>query len=254
MSEFHTILPSNASTELRAIERSMAEPKIALHEPITALWDVNACPDDVLPWLAWGLSVDMWDADWSQATKRRVVAKSIEIHRIKGTRGAVELALGAVGLRVEIVEGWQDGGAPHTFRVDVYVRDIVDGRRVDAALVAYLRRLIDVAKPVRSHYGLRLGIASGAEGVMRPAARVRQRDRIAGVPSRPSKATSATASVTSGTRVRQRQARSVGITPQMIGATASRGLAAMAHPRFLQAARISWSFPSDAPASIRVAA
>lgn len=92
-----TLLPPNATRQERQIEAATAARLGAVPVPIAALWDAASCPAPQLPWLAWTLSVDDWDADWPEAVKRRVVAGSAELHRIKGTRRAVMAALDAMG-------------------------------------------------------------------------------------------------------------------------------------------------------------
>jgi phage tail P2-like protein len=77
----------------------------ALPAPLAALWDPWTCPAALLPWLAWALDVEDWEPSWPEATRRRVIAEAIPIHRKRGTRAGVERALAAAGLgRSRIVE------------------------------------------------------------------------------------------------------------------------------------------------------
>lgn len=57
-----------------------------LPTPIRAYWDPRTCPLDALKHLAHAFSVDLWYDDWPEDRKRSVVARSIELHRLKGTR------------------------------------------------------------------------------------------------------------------------------------------------------------------------
>jgi|GEM_PF-1176663 len=95
----------------------------ALPVPIDVLWNPYLCPVPVLPYLAWALSVDVWDDSWTEERKRKVIAAAPAVHRLKGTRGAVERALAAFDLEATIVEWWEDGARHGTFRVDVIYRD-----------------------------------------------------------------------------------------------------------------------------------
>jgi hypothetical protein len=52
---------------------------------IRAVWSPDDCPLDLLPWLAWGLSLDNWSTDWPESIKRERVRKAIAIARRKGT-------------------------------------------------------------------------------------------------------------------------------------------------------------------------
>ena len=71
---------------------------------------------EILPWLAWTLSVDPWSSDWTEQQKRDAIAASIEVHRRKGTIGALRRALSALGYEITITEN-ADG--PYTFRLTI---------------------------------------------------------------------------------------------------------------------------------------
>lgn len=150
-----SLLPPNASPLERALEAVAGARIEAVEvERLRALWTPADCPAPLLPWLAWALSVDEWDADWSEATQRAVIAASVEVHRRKGTLGAVRRALAATGYRTQISEWWQQlpVGVPHTFRIDVEI----DDRGIDDVTLTALARQLDATKPVRSHYTLRM--------------------------------------------------------------------------------------------------
>jgi hypothetical protein len=49
-------------------------------------WEI---PPSHLPWLAWGLSVDLWEPDWSEEKHRALAARSLPMHARKGTQGAI---------------------------------------------------------------------------------------------------------------------------------------------------------------------
>lgn len=75
---------------------------------IADLWSADRCPEAFLPFLAWSFSVDDWDPAWPEATKREVIAASVEVHRHKGTLWSVRRALAAMGYGdCRITEGWQ---------------------------------------------------------------------------------------------------------------------------------------------------
>ncbi|QLP98506.1 MAG: phage tail protein I [Rhodoblastus sp.] len=82
---------------LDAIDPSVIEP----------IWDAWRCPSQVLPWLAWAMSVDVWDEAWPETVKRQAIADSPDYHRRKGTRRAVEMMLDLSRLPYEITE-WFD--------------------------------------------------------------------------------------------------------------------------------------------------
>jgi len=111
------LLPINATPQERAI--SLAVDRLP-DVPIKTLWTPQTCPEAQLPWLAWALSVDEWDAAWPIETKRQAVADSIEQHRKKGTVGALRRALQRLGYEVEIDE---QTGVAYTFRLRFKVRE-----------------------------------------------------------------------------------------------------------------------------------
>jgi phage tail P2-like protein len=39
------------------------------------LWNPQTCPLAALPWLAWTLSIDKWDTDWTEERKRTATAR-----------------------------------------------------------------------------------------------------------------------------------------------------------------------------------
>lgn len=149
---FNSLLPPNATFLERAAGR--ASGIAALPVPIDALWNPATCPIHSLPWLAWALSVDEWDEAWEEATQRRVIAASIEIHRRKGTVGAVRAAITMLGHSGRLVEWWQTTppGTPHTFQAEVEIGN----RGLGETAVTAIDRQIAAVKPARSHYTLRL--------------------------------------------------------------------------------------------------
>jgi hypothetical protein len=46
-------------------------------------------PAPHLPWLAWGLSVDLWDPDWPEDKRRVLTARSLPMHARKGTAASI---------------------------------------------------------------------------------------------------------------------------------------------------------------------
>jgi phage tail P2-like protein len=133
--------------------------------------DPQRIPAGWLPWLAWGLSVDSWDEDWSEQAKRDAVAGSIALHRIKGTRASVETVLARFDQLLELVE-WHQAtprAEPHTFEVRLPIasdRVKPGGRRATAAFAEAIIREVSRVKPAREHFRLvQMLEAEGAIGI-----------------------------------------------------------------------------------------
>lgn len=83
LNEATDILPGNGTPFERALLAAMLHH--GLDVPLADLWNPARCPLPLLPYLAWALSVDVWQNEWPEVKKRQVVADSIELHRLKGT-------------------------------------------------------------------------------------------------------------------------------------------------------------------------
>ena len=102
----NSILPGNLPFDERQIE-SLENRISDLDVPIDRLWNPATCPENILPFLAWALSVDVWNPQWSVEQKRAAVAAAPQLHRIKGTPKAVKMALTQLGLDYEYTE-WHE--------------------------------------------------------------------------------------------------------------------------------------------------
>lgn len=173
----NSLLPPNASDAELALEASTAR-IAALPVSIRSLWNPATCPAALLPWLAWGLSVDTWSPDWPEAIKRARIARAIEIQRHKGTLSGIAAAVAVFGGAVSIREWWQTTprGTPHTFDV-VLQLGLVAGAPPSVALIDDVITEITRAKPARSHFTFALGVDGmariGLIAVARPAVFVR---------------------------------------------------------------------------------
>lgn len=177
-----SLLPPNATPLEKALEAAVRAGSIPT--PVDVIDDPLNCPDDVLFWLAWGLSVDSWDADWSEADKREATATSYAFHRIKGTRLAVETVLARFDKLIKLVE-WHEAEprrAPNTFEVVLPL--VLDngtapgGRRSTAAFAEAIIREVSRVKPLREHmtlvHALTLDGSVGIQGVARGFIEIRQ--------------------------------------------------------------------------------
>ena len=115
-----SILPPNLGELERDLEAALARiGEVPI--PTATLWDPWSCPLAVLPFLAWAVSVDQGRSVWPESVKRQVVASSLDVHRIKGTRPAIEQGLRDLGLDAELVE-WFEADPPRqpgTFTINL---------------------------------------------------------------------------------------------------------------------------------------
>ncbi len=120
-------------------------------DDLAKIFDPTHVPADLLPYLAWQHSVDVWHDDWSESQKRRVVAAAYALHKAKGSRDAVERAVAAVGLDIAIEE-WFDQvpqGPRGTFKVTLSPKPDSDLSQVWVPEnFARIRELINGAKPL----------------------------------------------------------------------------------------------------------
>ena len=165
MSDYASLLPPNASTFERAFEQSTASMG-DVATPLRELWNPQTCPVELLPWLAWALSIDNWQSDWPEYIKRSRIASAIDIQRHKGTVKAVKDTVASFGGAVDVVEWWQKSpkGIPHTFDLTLTLSGN-DGETATAQFVKDVITEVEKVKPVRSHYTFTQGVSLfGSEG------------------------------------------------------------------------------------------
>lgn len=144
------ILPENllADAQIYAAARALDD---ELQKVTAATRDALILPridelsEEVVDLLAWQWSVDFYDELKSLAEKRNAVKQSIAVHRIKGTRRAVELALHMVYTSGEVSEWFEYGGRPYYFRVRFIEPESIRTEDVDRVI-----RIINAVKNTRS--------------------------------------------------------------------------------------------------------
>lgn len=141
----NSLLPPTATT----LEKSLSETcLIQLDVDIRHLWDPSKCPVHWLPFLAWQYSVDRWDENWSEQTKRKIISDSYVTHKIKGTIKAIKRAVEPFGYVIRINEWFNTGGEPGTFSLEIGVlnqgiteEDYLELTRIIDDVKAYSRHL-----------------------------------------------------------------------------------------------------------------
>jgi len=165
-----SLLPPNSTPLERTLEHVTLN-ALDVPVPLRTLWNADTISGELLPWLAWSLSLDSWKSYWSDTVKRNRVRQAIDIARRKGTSQSVRDVAAAFGGAISIREWWQTEpkGVPHTFDV-VLTLTGNDGAEASAAYVDDVIAEIRRTKPARSHFTFTQGLqARGRLGVIAAA-------------------------------------------------------------------------------------
>lgn len=142
------LLPPNATAQERALSEATArlsDVPLLVRES----WNPDTCPAELLPWLAWAFSVDEWDTTWTEQEKRDVIKASLDVHKHKGTIGAIDRALKPLGYLIEVVEWWEETppAEPYTFKIVMGT----DSKPISEELYSKAERIVLQYKNLRSH-------------------------------------------------------------------------------------------------------
>ena len=146
------LLPPNATALESALSVAPALSLADVPVVIDLIWVAETCPENVLPFLAGGLSIDIWETSWTLAEKRHAVADAIRFQQRKGTPASLRTVLDRFDTMIRIVEWFQDRETldPYTFRLELPLL-AQSGVHYDELLVARILRDIAQVKPVRAH-------------------------------------------------------------------------------------------------------
>ncbi|MCM3141293.1 phage tail protein I [Brevibacillus sp. MER 51] len=115
-------------------------------ERLPLLANLDSLHEQWLDELLWQFHVEGVEFADTLEEKRALIRNSIEIHRTKGTRYALERVLEILNMRGIISEWWEHGGDPFTFRIDILeVRNGLTEERI-----RLLDRLVQEYKNTRS--------------------------------------------------------------------------------------------------------
>lgn len=164
------LLPSN-TTALEHMLAASGQSLSSLPVPLRDLWNPDTCPEHLLPWLAWTLSIDNWAPYWPVTVKRARLREAVEIQRRKGTTQSVRDVVRSFGAGLALREWWQKSprGTPHTFEVVLTLGGSVPNT---AAYQTDVINEIQRTKPLRSHFTFTAGLSASARlglaGASRP--------------------------------------------------------------------------------------
>ncbi|WP_323617391.1 phage tail protein I [Enterobacter hormaechei] len=142
----NSLLPPSSSDFMRNAEK-VTEKITDIPVMLRTLWNADTCPVSLLPYLAWALSVDRWDKDWPEQTKRQSIRDAWLIHRHKGTIGALRRVVEPLGYIINVTEWWETNDPPGTFRLDIGVLE----SGITEEMYYEMERLIADAKPASRH-------------------------------------------------------------------------------------------------------
>jgi len=120
-----SLLPPTSSTPWETV-LDLVDGGLVARDPlglIAASRSVADVPLAWLPYLAEERSVDEFSSAWPEARQRAVTAASLGLHRIKGTRLALEMALAPMGYSAQVIEWFETTPRrqAYTFRLSVTI-------------------------------------------------------------------------------------------------------------------------------------
>ena len=108
---------------------------------------IDTLDEPLLDILAYDYKVDWWDPEYSLEEKRRTLKDSWRVHRLLGTRAAVETAISAIYPHTQVLEWFEYGGEPYHFRLDINITNDT----IDSAKQRRVLERMNFYKSLRSH-------------------------------------------------------------------------------------------------------
>lgn len=109
--------------------------------------NIDELPEDVLDILAYDFKVDWWDRSYTLEEKRRTLKDSWKVHRMMGTKAAVEMAISAIYPSTTVEEWFTYDGKPYHFKLTIDARYT----RTDIAQHEKVLNRVNYYKNLRSH-------------------------------------------------------------------------------------------------------
>ena len=86
--------------------------------------DIFRLDDKLLDILAYDFKVDWWDPNYTVEEKRRTLADSWHVHKILGTKSAVETAIRDIYPKTDVIEWFEyEDGKPYHFKLNIDLTD-----------------------------------------------------------------------------------------------------------------------------------
>ena len=118
LSTLPSVLKADSSTEaLAEVTADAIVDRINENQTGMVYINIDIQAEELLDILAKDFKVDWWSADYSLEEKRDILKKSWHVHRLLGTKAAVESAISSVYGSAHVEEWFEYGGEPYHFRV-----------------------------------------------------------------------------------------------------------------------------------------
>lgn len=135
----------NLSALSLVFERIYKETIINSVEKIGIYKNLSMQDDSTLDQIALGFAVENYNKNYSKDKKIGMIKKSIEIHRLTGTKKGIENAMRVLDIPITVVEWFEDSGKPYTFKL------VIEGEMISEDEINKIYELIKKHKNVRSH-------------------------------------------------------------------------------------------------------
>lgn len=171
-----SLLPPNATDlerDLETVSARISDVPVAVRD----VWNADNCPTELLPWLAWSLSIDTWKSYWPEHVKRARIKNAIQVQRKKGTKRSVLEVAQSFGAESSLIEWFEQTpmGPPHSFKVLLNVNELgAQSQEYTNDIVQELSRV----KPCRSYFEVQQGVTVNGDLALSGALRVAKFLRI----------------------------------------------------------------------------
>ena len=131
---------------------------------------IDQLPERLLDILAYDYKVDWWDPDYTLEEKRRTLKDSWRVHKMLGTKAAVETAIRAIYPQTEVQEWFEyEDGKPYHFKLSIDLTDtfgdetrpwrVLERVNFYKSLRSHMDEIVFTmtAKPYTVHVGGRVG-------------------------------------------------------------------------------------------------
>lgn len=108
---------------------------------------IGELDEALLDILAHDFKVDWWDNDYALEEKRRTLQSSWQVHKLLGTKAAVEQAISAIYPHTTVKEWFEYGGQPYHFKLDINITN----DDVDTGKQRRVMQRLNYYKNLRSH-------------------------------------------------------------------------------------------------------